>query len=133
MKELSFQDDKLQGDLSSVDIATKENLENSEEDLLKSPVSHINMDTGGYEPVKDGGTYEEALQRFAKLLSEERNTSGKSNSAPAKEEENLKLLLSQPPSDQKISSVELNHRLVFLQVFRPTKKLQPESSTLYVA
>ncbi|KAJ6990215.1 hypothetical protein NC653_018681 [Populus alba x Populus x berolinensis] len=83
-------DDKLQGDLSSVDIATKENLENLVkvgEDLLKSPVSHINLDTGGYEPVKDGGTYEEALQRFAKLLSEERKLL-QSNSAPAKEEEN---------------------------------------------
>lgn len=60
------QDDKLQGDLSSVDIATKENLENLVkvgEDLLKSPVSRINLDTGGYEPVEDGGTYEEALQR----------------------------------------------------------------------
>ncbi|KAG6766960.1 hypothetical protein POTOM_028139 [Populus tomentosa] len=87
---LRIDDDKLQGDLSSVDIATKENLENLVkvgEDLLKSPVSRINLDTGGYEPVKDGGTYEEALQRFAKLLSEERKLR-QSNSAPAKEEEN---------------------------------------------
>jgi hypothetical protein len=56
----------LQGDLSSVDIATTENLENLVkvgEDLLKSPVSRINLDTGAYEPLEDGGTYEEALQR----------------------------------------------------------------------
>lgn len=60
------QEDKLQGDLSSVDIATTENLENLVkvgEDLLKSPVSRINLDTGAYEPLEDGGTYEEALQR----------------------------------------------------------------------
>ncbi|XP_011007290.1 PREDICTED: patatin-like protein 3 [Populus euphratica] len=87
---LRIDEDKLQGDLYSVDIATKENLENLVkvgEDLLKSPVSRINLDTGGYEPVEDGVTYEEALQRFAKLLSEERKLR-QSNSAPAEEEEN---------------------------------------------
>ncbi|KAH8503932.1 hypothetical protein H0E87_014978, partial [Populus deltoides] len=87
---LRIDEDKLQGDLSSVDIATTENLENLVkvgEDLLKSPVSRINLDTGAYEPLEDGGTYEEALQRFAKLLSEERKLR-QSNSAPAKEEEN---------------------------------------------
>nr|GEZ57404.1 patatin-like protein 1 [Tanacetum cinerariifolium] len=40
--------------------------------LLDSPVSRMNSDTGGVEPVTDGGTNREALKRFAKQLSDER-------------------------------------------------------------
>ncbi|KAJ4840875.1 CCT complex interacting protein [Turnera subulata] len=72
---LRIDDDTLPADLSSADIATEDNLKNLEkfgENLLKKSVSRINLDTGRYEPVENGGTYEEALQRFAKLLSEER-------------------------------------------------------------
>ncbi|XP_038723799.1 patatin-like protein 1 [Tripterygium wilfordii] len=72
---LRIQDDMLQGDLSSVDVCTKENLENLVkvgEQLLKKPVSRVNLDTGKYEPVENAGTNEEALKRCAKLLSDER-------------------------------------------------------------
>ncbi|CAI0553692.1 unnamed protein product [Linum tenue] len=34
------------------------------ENLLKGPVTRKNLDTGRYEPVENGGTNEEALQRF---------------------------------------------------------------------
>ena len=34
------------------------------ENLLKKPVSRINMDTGRYEPVVNGGTNEEALKKY---------------------------------------------------------------------
>ncbi|CAI0553688.1 unnamed protein product [Linum tenue] len=72
---LRIDDDKLQGDTVSADLATEENLNNLVkvgENLLKGPVTRKNLDTGRYEPVENGGTNEEALQRVAKLLSEER-------------------------------------------------------------
>ncbi|KAG9450928.1 hypothetical protein H6P81_010893 [Aristolochia fimbriata] len=72
---LRIQDDALTGDSSSSDIATKENLEKLVkigERLLKKPVSRMNLDTGILEPVEEGDTNEEALIRFAKLLSDER-------------------------------------------------------------
>ncbi|XP_059623825.1 patatin-like protein 3 [Cornus florida] len=72
---LRIQDDTLSGNLSSVDIATKENLEGLVkigENLLKKPVSRINMETGQFEAVEGEGTNEEALRHFAKLLSDER-------------------------------------------------------------
>jgi len=58
-----------------VDIATKENMEaliKIGEELLKKPVARVNIDTGMYEPVDGEGTNEDALARFAKMLSEER-------------------------------------------------------------
>lgn len=72
---IRIQDDTLTGDLSSVDKATTENLENLVEvgeQLLKKPLSRINLETGGYEPIENGGTNEEALKRLAKQLSDER-------------------------------------------------------------
>ncbi|XP_022158234.1 patatin-like protein 3 [Momordica charantia] len=71
---LRIQDDTLTGDVSSVDIATKENLQklvNVGENLLKKPLSRVNLESGKFEPVDDG-TNEEALFEFAKMLSEER-------------------------------------------------------------
>ncbi|CBI21445.3 patatin-like protein 1 [Vitis vinifera] len=65
----------LTGDLASTDIATKKNMNELVkvgEELLKKPVSRVNLDTGEYEAIKNGGTNEEALRRFAKLLSDER-------------------------------------------------------------
>lgn len=44
----------MEGPLSSVDISTKENLENlvkAGEKLLKKPVSRVNLETGDYEIV----------------------------------------------------------------------------------
>ncbi|KAI3867264.1 hypothetical protein MKW98_001698 [Papaver atlanticum] len=71
------------GTLSSMDIATKENLESLVrvgEELLKKPVTQVNVETGHLEPVVHNDqenllhqeTNQEALIRFAKLLSSER-------------------------------------------------------------
>ncbi|KAJ9166201.1 hypothetical protein P3X46_020983 [Hevea brasiliensis] len=71
---LRIQDDTLSGIESSVDIATRDNLENLVkvgERLLKKPVSKVNLETGTFEPTNQG-TNEEALKRFAKLLSQEK-------------------------------------------------------------
>ena len=60
-----MQDDTLTGDLASVDVATEENLQNLVkvgENLLKKPVSRINLQTGVFEPLNKG-TNEEALKR----------------------------------------------------------------------
>ncbi|MCE5167173.1 hypothetical protein HAX54_040888, partial [Datura stramonium] len=68
-------DDTLSGTDSSVDIATKENMDKLVEigtSLLKKPVSRVNLQTGLFEQSKNGGTNEETLKRFAKLLSEEK-------------------------------------------------------------
>lgn len=72
---LRIQDDTLTGSVSSVDIATNENLEKLSEigeNLLKKPVSRVNLENGVFEPLKNGGTNEDALKRFAKILSQER-------------------------------------------------------------
>ncbi|XP_059453509.1 patatin-like protein 2 [Corylus avellana] len=73
---LRIQDDTLKGEVSSVDISTKENLENLAkvaQVLLKKPVSRVNLDTGNFEPSKhDHETNEQAITRFAKLLSQEK-------------------------------------------------------------
>ncbi|KAK3133550.1 hypothetical protein QOZ80_6AG0537940 [Eleusine coracana subsp. coracana] len=74
---LRIQDDTLQGTLSSVDVATKENLEKLSDIgamLLKKPVSQANLETGHMEPACNSTdmTNEEALKRFTKLLSDER-------------------------------------------------------------
>ena len=69
------QDDTLTGDASFVDIATTENLQRLVEigkELLKKPVSRVNLETGRFEKIEDEGTNEEALTYFAKLLAEER-------------------------------------------------------------
>ncbi|OUZ99802.1 Patatin/Phospholipase A2-related [Macleaya cordata] len=72
---LRIQDDTLTGDTASVDISTKENLSNLVnigKELLKRPVSRSNLETGRFEPIEGEGTNEQALIRFAKLLSNER-------------------------------------------------------------
>ncbi|XP_020255280.1 patatin-like protein 2 [Asparagus officinalis] len=72
---LRIQDDKLIGSTSSVDVSTKENLLSLVQigkDLLKKPVSRVNLETGQYEPVAGEGTNEEVLTHFAKMLSKER-------------------------------------------------------------
>lgn len=61
------QDDTLRGELASVDIATKENLDNLVklgEELLKKTVTRVDLDTGKNEPVPDKGSNEEELKRF---------------------------------------------------------------------
>eukprot|EP00258_Populus_trichocarpa_P028360 XP_024444379.1 patatin-like protein 2 [Populus trichocarpa] len=72
---LRIQDDTLTGTLSSVDVATKENLENLVkvgEELLKKQVSRVNLATGVFEPINKM-TNEEALRKMAKLLSKEKH------------------------------------------------------------
>ncbi|XP_016465754.1 patatin-like protein 2 [Nicotiana tabacum] len=72
---LRIQDDNLTGDAANMDVATKENMETLVKignDLLKKPVSRVNLETGRYEAVHGEGTNEEAIIRFVKLLSEER-------------------------------------------------------------
>ncbi|KAL0450327.1 UNVERIFIED_CONTAM: Patatin-like protein 3 [Sesamum latifolium] len=72
---LRIQDDSLTGDLTTADISTKKNLEKLVkvgEELLRKPVSQVNCATGNFEPIHNGGTNMHALQKFAKLLSEER-------------------------------------------------------------
>ncbi|CAH2075719.1 unnamed protein product, partial [Thlaspi arvense] len=72
---LRIENDTLRGVLSSVDVATKRNLEDLVkvgEKLLTDKVSRVNMETGVYEPINDGETNEEALKRFAKMLSDEK-------------------------------------------------------------
>ena len=41
-------------------------------ELLKRPVSRVNLETGRFEKIEGEGTNEEALTYFAKLLAEER-------------------------------------------------------------
>ncbi|KAL3500311.1 hypothetical protein ACH5RR_039404 [Cinchona calisaya] len=72
---LRIQDDTLTGESASVDVSTMENMEKLGKigsNLLKKPVSRVNLLTGAVEEVENGNTNEEALKRFAKLLSDER-------------------------------------------------------------
>ncbi|XP_004501586.1 patatin-like protein 2 [Cicer arietinum] len=72
---LRIQDDTLTGIDSSVDIATKENLDKLcqiGERLLKKPLSNVNLETGVFEPTQNRETNQDALKRFAKILSQER-------------------------------------------------------------
>ena len=65
-----MQDDSLTGTLSSVDVATKENLENLVkvgEKLLEKPISRVNLATGVFEPINKM-TNEEALTKYIYLL-----------------------------------------------------------------
>ena len=61
-----MQEDTLTGNVSSVDVATKENLDDLVkvgETLLKKPVSRVNLETGLYECLGQE-TNEEALIRY---------------------------------------------------------------------
>ncbi|XP_038974240.1 patatin-like protein 3 isoform X1 [Phoenix dactylifera] len=73
---LQIEDDTLSGTVSSIDVSTKDNLQDlvkRGDQLLKKPVSRVNLETGAFETVGNGeGTNEDALKRSAKLLSHER-------------------------------------------------------------
>ncbi|XP_006659497.2 patatin-like protein 2 [Oryza brachyantha] len=72
---LRVQDDELTGDAASVDVSTPENLRRLVgvgRALLQRPACKVNVETGRNEPDMDRGTNEEELERFAKMLSEER-------------------------------------------------------------
>ncbi|XP_078433354.1 patatin-like protein 2 [Wolffia australiana] len=71
---LRIQDDTLSGEVSSLDIATKVNLDKLVkigEELLDKPVSRVNLDTGRNEPAGKEQN-RDALKRFARILSDER-------------------------------------------------------------
>ncbi|GAV78829.1 LOW QUALITY PROTEIN: Patatin domain-containing protein, partial [Cephalotus follicularis] len=71
---IRIQDDTLNETTSSVDVATKENLDNLVkvgEELLRKPVSRVNMETGALESI-NWGTNEEVLIRLANVLSNEK-------------------------------------------------------------
>ncbi|KAG6421624.1 hypothetical protein SASPL_118181 [Salvia splendens] len=72
---LRIQEDGLVGDASSLDVATEKNLQTLVQigaDLLKKPVSRVDLETGRPVPVQGEGTNGDALARFAKLLSDEK-------------------------------------------------------------
>ncbi|CAH1439188.1 unnamed protein product [Lactuca virosa] len=72
---LRIQDDTLSGDLTSMDLATHENLENLVkvgQELLKKQVTKVNFGTGISEPYHHT-TNEMALIKFAKILHQEKN------------------------------------------------------------
>ncbi|KAK1383297.1 Patatin [Heracleum sosnowskyi] len=72
---LRIQDDSLRGQAASTDKATIKNMEDLVkigQSLLIKPLSRINLDNGIQEPVQNGGTNQEALIRFANLLSQEK-------------------------------------------------------------
>ncbi|XP_031403484.1 patatin-like protein 2 [Punica granatum] len=71
---LRIQDDTLSGTVSSVDVATGQNLNDLVEvgeSLLQKPVSRVNLDTGTFQ-ARSQETNAEAIRRFAKVLSHER-------------------------------------------------------------
>ncbi|KAG7544773.1 Patatin-like phospholipase domain [Arabidopsis suecica] len=74
-KYLRIDDDTLEGDVSSLDLSTKSNLEKLikiGEKMLTKRVVQMNIDTGVYEPVTENVNNDEQLKRFAKILSDER-------------------------------------------------------------
>ncbi|GMI67261.1 phospholipase A IVA [Hibiscus trionum] len=78
-KYLRIDDDTLTGEMASVDVSTKENMDNlvaKGEMLLDKTVSRMNLNSGLYEPVENGDSNADALQKFAKLLSDERKLRG---------------------------------------------------------
>ncbi|XP_021283191.1 patatin-like protein 2 [Herrania umbratica] len=67
--------DSLKYTQAAADNSSQENLQNLEKianELLKKPVAAVNLETGLYEPIEEAGTYEDALIRFAKGLTDER-------------------------------------------------------------
>ncbi|XP_071742667.1 patatin-like protein 2 [Rutidosis leptorrhynchoides] len=72
---LRIQDDTLSGDLTAMDLATEENMENLVkvgENLLKKPVTRVNLGTGICEPYHPT-TNEMALKKFAGILHKEKS------------------------------------------------------------
>ncbi|KAG9450953.1 hypothetical protein H6P81_010918 [Aristolochia fimbriata] len=61
---LRIQEDSLGKDDAALDDSSKENLDNLQrvgQALLMKPVSRVNLRTGSYEPVPNGGTNQDAL------------------------------------------------------------------------
>ncbi|KAM7269127.1 hypothetical protein ACFE04_024624 [Oxalis oulophora] len=72
---IRIQVDSLKYTEASTENSSKQNLENLVNigyDLLKKPISTVNLGTGLYEPTDDKTTYGEALIKLAKRLSDEK-------------------------------------------------------------
>ncbi|GLJ39135.1 hypothetical protein SUGI_0797630 [Cryptomeria japonica] len=72
---LRIQEDKLTGDAASVDNSSEKNLKHLEKignDLLDKDGCRVDLDTGSFKKVEEGGKNKDALIRFAKKLSDER-------------------------------------------------------------
>ncbi|XP_075082292.1 uncharacterized protein LOC142166804 isoform X1 [Nicotiana tabacum] len=70
-------DDTLTGTDSSVDIATKENMDKLVKigkTLLKKPVSRVNLQTGLSEQCKNGGTNEETLKSLRRYFQKKKDS-----------------------------------------------------------
>ncbi|VVB09973.1 unnamed protein product [Arabis nemorensis] len=90
-KYLRIDDDTLEGDASSLDLATKPNLENLVkigEKMLTNRVAKMNIDTGVYEPIPENVTNDQELKRFAKILSDERKLRRKKSDTMTKDSSN---------------------------------------------
>lgn len=86
---LRIQEPQLRDHTSSLDLSTEENLKALKtigSDLLAKPVSSVNIETGYYERTteQNSKTNNDALNRFAKLLSSERKS--RSTAAPSGED-----------------------------------------------
>ncbi|WVZ66729.1 hypothetical protein U9M48_015913 [Paspalum notatum var. saurae] len=82
---LRIQDDGLNGTVATVDVATKENMEELiriGESMLDKTVSRVDMETGKPVPVPEEGTNADALTRFAHELSKERKARASSQGKP---------------------------------------------------
>ncbi|GLJ39137.1 hypothetical protein SUGI_0797670 [Cryptomeria japonica] len=83
---LRIQENQLTGDAAKVDVSTPENLKDHVKignDLLKKNVSRVNLETGLFENVDGEGSNSDALIRFAKDLSDEKNLRISRSSVPA--------------------------------------------------
>ncbi|KAI9184914.1 hypothetical protein LWI28_002441 [Acer negundo] len=72
---LRIQTDELKYDDAKMDNSERGNMEKllkTGQDLLKKPVTAINLESGSYEPLQGKSTNAEELKKFAKRLSDER-------------------------------------------------------------
>ncbi|KAJ4761024.1 Patatin [Rhynchospora pubera] len=76
---LRIQDDALTGSTNSIDDSSKENMQKLVQvgnDLLKKPVSRVNLETGRFVEIPGAGTNADMLTIFAEKLSVERKARG---------------------------------------------------------
>ncbi|KFK40701.1 hypothetical protein AALP_AA2G030000 [Arabis alpina] len=90
-KYLRIDVDTLEGDASSLDLATTPNLENLikiGKKMLKKKVRKMNIDCGVYEPISKKLTNKKELKRFAKILSDEKKLRKKRSDSITKDASN---------------------------------------------
>ncbi|CAH1442755.1 unnamed protein product [Lactuca virosa] len=121
---LCIQDDTLSGNLTSMDLATQENLENLVkvgQKLLKKKVARVNLDTGIYEPYHHT-TNEMALIKLAKILHREKKErelrSPSTNRGRITQEESMKEQIALSQRTPALSNA-LHHSLPNLHKLNP--------------